>query len=59
MNGDALKELGLEVAMGGVDAPADLLAACEEAAAKATLKTIEGVNWQATPESKAPSPRKR
>jgi len=34
MNGDTLKELGREVAMGGVDAPADLSAACEAAAAK-------------------------
>ena len=34
MNGDTLKELGREVAMGGVDAPAGLSAACEEAAAK-------------------------
>lgn len=35
MNGDTLKELGREVAMGGVDAPAGLSAACEEAATKA------------------------
>jgi hypothetical protein len=35
MNGDTLKELGREVAMGGVDAPAGLSATCEEAAAKA------------------------
>jgi hypothetical protein len=34
MNGDTLKELGREVAMGGVDAAAGLSAACEEAAAK-------------------------
>lgn len=34
MNGDTLRELGREVAMGGVDAPAGLSAACEEAAAK-------------------------
>ena len=34
MNGDTLKELGREVAMGGVDAPAGLSAACEEVAAK-------------------------
>jgi hypothetical protein len=34
MNGDTLKELGREVAMGGVDAPPGLPAACEEAAAK-------------------------
>jgi hypothetical protein len=35
MNADTLKELGREVAMGGVDAPAGLSAACEEAATKA------------------------
>jgi putative SOS response-associated peptidase YedK len=29
------------------------------AAAKAVLKTMEGVNWQAAPEPKAPRPRKR
>jgi hypothetical protein len=34
MNGDTLRELGREVAMGGVDAPAGLSAACEQAAAK-------------------------
>jgi hypothetical protein len=34
MNGDTLKEVGREVAMGGVEAPAGLSAACEEAAAK-------------------------
>ena len=34
MNGDTLKELGREVAMGGIDAPTGLSAACEEAAAK-------------------------
>jgi putative SOS response-associated peptidase YedK len=28
-------------------------------AAKAVLKTVEGVNWQAAPEAKKPSPRKR
>ena len=28
------------------------------AAAKAVLKTMEGVNWQATPEPKMPRPRK-
>ena len=28
-------------------------------AAKAALKTMEGVNWQAAPEPKAPRPRKR
>jgi hypothetical protein len=33
MNDDTLKELGREVAMGGVDAPAGLSAACEAAAA--------------------------
>jgi len=33
MNGDTLRELGREVAMGGVDAPAGLSAACEAAAA--------------------------
>ena len=32
MNGDTLKELGREVAMGGVDAAAGLSAACEAAA---------------------------
>lgn len=35
MNGDTLKELGREVAMGGVVALLTLPAACEEAAAKA------------------------
>ncbi len=35
MNGDTLKELGREVAMGGVVAQLALPAACEEAAAKA------------------------
>jgi hypothetical protein len=34
MNGDTLRQLGREVAMGGVDAPAGLSAACEDAAAK-------------------------
>jgi len=34
MNGDTMKELGREVAMGGVDAPAGLSAACEAAATK-------------------------
>jgi hypothetical protein len=34
MNGDTLKELGREVAMGGVDAPSGLPAACEEAVAR-------------------------
>lgn len=34
MNADTLKELGREVAMGGVDAPPGLSAACEAAAAK-------------------------
>jgi hypothetical protein len=34
MNSDTLKELGREVAMGGVDAPTGLPAACEEAAAR-------------------------
>ncbi|UYN94367.1 MAG: hypothetical protein KIT25_20380 [Enhydrobacter sp.] len=34
MNGDTLKELGREVAMGGVVAQLGLPAACEEAAAK-------------------------
>ncbi len=34
MNGDTLKELGREVAMGGVDAAAGLSAACEAAAAR-------------------------
>lgn len=33
MNGDTLKELGREVAMGGVDAPPGFSAACEKAAA--------------------------
>jgi hypothetical protein len=28
------------------------------AAAKAVLKTMEGVNWQAAPEPKKPRPRK-
>jgi hypothetical protein len=35
MNGDTLKELGREVAMGGVVAHLTLPAACEDAAAKA------------------------
>ncbi len=35
MNGDTLKELGREVAMGGVVALLTLPAACEEAATKA------------------------
>jgi hypothetical protein len=34
MNDDTLKALGREVAMGGVDAPPGLPAACEEAARK-------------------------
>ena len=34
MNSDTLKELGREVAMGGVDAPAGLSAACEAAAGR-------------------------
>jgi hypothetical protein len=34
MNGDTLRALGREVAMGGVDAFAGLSAACEDAAAK-------------------------
>ena len=34
MNADTLRALGREVAMGGVDAPAGLSAACEEAATK-------------------------
>jgi hypothetical protein len=34
MNGDTLKELGREVAMGGIDAPTGLSAACEEAASR-------------------------
>lgn len=34
LNSDTLKELGREVAMGGVDAPSGLPAACEEAAAR-------------------------
>jgi hypothetical protein len=28
-------------------------------AAKGVLRTMEGVNWQAAPEPKAPRPRKR
>jgi hypothetical protein len=42
MNGDTLKELGREVAMGGVVALLTLPAACEEAAAKADGPT--GIN---------------
>jgi hypothetical protein len=34
MNSDTLKELGREVAMGGINAPASLSAACAEAATK-------------------------
>ena len=34
MNGDTLRELGREVAMGGVDVPAGFSAACEVAAGK-------------------------
>jgi hypothetical protein len=34
MNGDTLRALGREVAMGGVEVPAGFLAACEAAAAK-------------------------
>jgi hypothetical protein len=34
MNSDTLKELGREVAMGGVDAPAGLSVACEAAAGR-------------------------
>jgi hypothetical protein len=34
VNGDTLKELGREAAMGGVEAPSGLPSACEEAAAK-------------------------
>jgi hypothetical protein len=34
MNSDTLRELGREVAMGGVDAPTSLPAACEEAAGR-------------------------
>jgi len=39
MNGDTLKELGREVAMGGVEAPAGLSAACEQAAARGEGRT--------------------
>ena len=39
MNGDTLKELGREVAMGGVVALLTLPAACEEAAADADVPT--------------------
>ena len=45
MNGDTLRELGREVAMGGVDAPAGLSAACEAAAGADTDGPTGIVLW--------------